>query len=101
MRPVTSSVCPRTAPMAAGRLAGSITSTRARLLAGSMRGHAVQRRRAARLQRQHAHPGLVERARELPDGLLDQPPIGHLDHEVGAHLGVEALGGAIGRRRTR
>ena len=40
MRPVISRVWPRAEPMAAGRLAGSITSIRARLLTLSMRGHA-------------------------------------------------------------
>ena len=82
--------------MAAGRLPGSITSTSARLLALVDARPGRQGRRTARLQRQHAHAGLVERTRQLPDGLLEQPPVAHLDHEIGTHLGEQALDRAVG-----
>ncbi len=61
-----------------------------------MRGGGRQRRRAARLQGQHAHARRLERTRELPECLLEQPPVAQLDHEIGADLGEQALGRALG-----
>ena len=64
-----------------------MVSTRARLVAGSVR--------AARLQRQHAHAGLVERASQLPHRLLERLAVGKLDEQPGANLGEQPFGGAL------
>ena len=52
-------------------------------------------RRTARLQRQHAHVGLVERAGQLPDRLLERLAVGELDDEAGADLREQPLGRAF------
>ena len=52
-------------------------------------------RRTAGLQREDAHVGGFERTGELPDCLLEGLAARHLDHEVGAYLGIEALGCAL------